>query len=235
MGEAEWEVAMPPPNVQAEALTDGRPVLRQGSTPAVIDLTVDDPPFNKRKQKADVKMVDAPDRPRTFIVPEDDMAEAFAKWPDFAELALVRAEEELPRWGRLTLEFRDAANPNTEPFFALDDKDEVRHWEYIEGLRKHSVQSLWMVMDTLVQQMSEAFEVSRVCYFIWLVPSFALVLTLSLAMVRSSRSDRATSHYSSAMRAVCGRCFCTNGLCSRRPTSDCPRRAPRRMSFVSSL
>jgi hypothetical protein len=39
-------------------------------------------------------------------------------------LALVRAEEELPRWGRLTLEFRDASNPSAEPFFALDDKDE---------------------------------------------------------------------------------------------------------------
>jgi hypothetical protein len=54
-------------------------------------------------------------------------------------LVLVQAEEELSRWGRSTLEFRDAANPNAEPFFALDDKDEVQNWEYIEGLRKHSV------------------------------------------------------------------------------------------------
>jgi hypothetical protein len=53
--------------------------------------------------------------------------EASGGWPDFAELALVRAEEELPRWGQSTLEFRDAANPDTEPFFALDDKDEVQH------------------------------------------------------------------------------------------------------------
>jgi hypothetical protein len=53
------------------------------------------------------------------------MAEASAKWPDFTELALVRLEEELPRWGRSTLEFRDAANLNAEPFFTLDDKDEV--------------------------------------------------------------------------------------------------------------
>jgi hypothetical protein len=49
-------------------------------------------------------------------------------------LALVRAEEELPRWGRSTLEFRDASNPSAEPFFALDDKDEVQPWEYLEGL-----------------------------------------------------------------------------------------------------
>jgi hypothetical protein len=53
------------------------------------------------------------------------MAEASARWPDFAELVLVRSEEELPRWGRSTLEFRDVANPNAEPFFALNDKDEA--------------------------------------------------------------------------------------------------------------
>jgi hypothetical protein len=41
-------------------------------------------------------------------------------------LVLVRAEEELPRWGWSTLEFRDASNPSAEPFFALDDKDEVQ-------------------------------------------------------------------------------------------------------------
>jgi hypothetical protein len=92
----------------------------------------------------------------------DDLAEASARWPDYAGLALVRVEEELPRWGRSTLEFRDASNPNTEPFFALDNKDEVQHWEFVEGLCKHSMQSLCMVVDTLVRGMSEAFEVSRV-------------------------------------------------------------------------
>jgi hypothetical protein len=156
---------MPPPNMQAVAPIDGRPVSPQGSTLAVINLTVDDPPSNKGKQKADVEMVDAPNRPETSVMLEDDMAEASARWSDFAGLVLARAEEELPRWGRSTLEFRDVANPNAKPFFALDDKDEVQHWEYVEGLRKHSMQSLWMVVDTLVRQMSEAFEVSRVCFF----------------------------------------------------------------------
>jgi hypothetical protein len=109
------------------ALTDGRLVPPQGSTSAVIDLTIDDPPSDKGKQKADVEMVDAPDRPGTSITSEDDMAEASARWPDFTGLVLAWAEEELPRWGRSTLEFRDTANPNAEPFFALDDKDEVQH------------------------------------------------------------------------------------------------------------
>jgi hypothetical protein len=108
-------------------------------------------------------MVEASDRPGTSAVLGDDLAEASARWPDYAGLALVRAEEELPRWGRSTLEFRDASNPSAKPFFALDNKDEVQHWEYLEGLRKHSLQSLCMVSDTLVRGMSEAFKVSRVC------------------------------------------------------------------------
>jgi hypothetical protein len=63
----------------------------------VIDLIVDDPSSDKGKQKANVEMVDALDRPRTSVTSEDDMAEASAKWPDFAGLVLARAEEELPR------------------------------------------------------------------------------------------------------------------------------------------
>jgi hypothetical protein len=115
------------------------PAPPQGSTPAVIDLTVDDPPSNKGKQKVDVEMVDASDQPGTSATSRDDLAKASARWPDYAGLALVQAEEELPRWGRSTLKFRDASNPSVEPFFALDDKDKVQHWEFVEGLRKHSV------------------------------------------------------------------------------------------------
>jgi hypothetical protein len=108
----------------------------------MIDLIVDDSPSDKGKQKVDVGMVKAFDQPRTSTAPDDDAMETSGGWPDFVELALVRAEEELPRWGQLTLEFRDAANPDAEPFFTLDDKDEVQHYEYVEGLRKHSVRSL---------------------------------------------------------------------------------------------
>jgi hypothetical protein len=128
----------------------------------MIDLTVDDPPSDKGKQKADVDTIDALDRPDISTMLGDDLAKALARWHDYIGLALVRAEEELPRWGRSTLEFRDASNPSAEPFFALNDKDEVHHWESIEGLCKHSLQSLRTVMDTLVRGMSEAFEVSRV-------------------------------------------------------------------------
>jgi hypothetical protein len=61
----------------------------------VIDLTSDDSPSDKGKQKADVEMVDAPDRPETSAAPDGDAAETSGGQPNFAELALVRAEEEL--------------------------------------------------------------------------------------------------------------------------------------------
>jgi hypothetical protein len=95
--------------------------------PTIIDLSSDDTPTNKGKQKMDVETVDAVGQPGTSATPDDGMAEASARWPNFAELALMRAEEELPRWGRSPLEFRDAANPNAEPFFVLDDEDEVKY------------------------------------------------------------------------------------------------------------
>jgi hypothetical protein len=56
----------------------------------VIDLTLDDSPSDKGKQKADVEMVDALDRPGTSAAPDGDAAETSGGWPDFAELALVR-------------------------------------------------------------------------------------------------------------------------------------------------
>jgi hypothetical protein len=65
--------------------------------PTVIDLTSDDPPSDKGKQKADVEMIDALDPPETSVAPDGDTGEASAGWPDFTELLLVRAEEELPR------------------------------------------------------------------------------------------------------------------------------------------
>jgi hypothetical protein len=100
---------------------------RKGSTLALIDLTADDSPADKGKQEVDVETAEASDRVDTSMVLGGDQAEASARWPDFAGLALVRAEEELPRLDRSTLEFRDASNPSAEPFFALDDKDEVHH------------------------------------------------------------------------------------------------------------
>jgi hypothetical protein len=71
---AERDVSMPPPNISAEVPANGRPVLPQWSASAVIDLTIDDPPSDKGKQKANVEMVDASDWPGAPVAPEDDMA-----------------------------------------------------------------------------------------------------------------------------------------------------------------
>jgi hypothetical protein len=94
--EAERGVVVPPPNAQAMVLTVETPAPPQGLTPVMIDLTIDDPPSDKGKQKADVETVDAPDQPGTSVVLGDDLAEASARWPNYAGLALVRVEEELP-------------------------------------------------------------------------------------------------------------------------------------------
>jgi hypothetical protein len=123
--EVERGTVMPPPIVQAVVPAVEASALPQGSTPALIDLTVDDSPADKGKQEANVETAEASDRAGTSVALGGDQAEASARWPDFAGLALVWAEEELRRWGRSTLEFRDASNPSAEPFFALDDKDEV--------------------------------------------------------------------------------------------------------------
>jgi hypothetical protein len=125
--EAEWGAVVPLPVVHVVVPAVETPAPPQGSTPALINLTVDGSPSNKGKQKADVETAEASDQPGTSTALGDDLAEASARWPDNTGLALVQAEEELPRWGRSTLEFRDASNPSAEPFFALDDKDEVQH------------------------------------------------------------------------------------------------------------
>jgi hypothetical protein len=49
----------------------------------------DDSPSDKGKQKAEVEMVDASDRPGTSTAPDGDIVETSGGWPDFVELALV--------------------------------------------------------------------------------------------------------------------------------------------------
>jgi hypothetical protein len=56
---------MPPPIVQAVAPTVEVLAPPQGSTPALIDLTIDDSPADKGKQEADVETAEASDRAGT--------------------------------------------------------------------------------------------------------------------------------------------------------------------------
>jgi hypothetical protein len=41
-------------------------------------------------------MVNTSDQPRASVAPDGDMAEVSTGWPDFVELPLMRAKEELP-------------------------------------------------------------------------------------------------------------------------------------------
>jgi hypothetical protein len=79
-------------------------------------------------------------------------------WPDIAALAIARAETEIPRWG-VSLQFRDAANPDAEPIFVLNDKDEVHRWEYLEGVRRHLDRLLRVASEAVSRSMWDATEV----------------------------------------------------------------------------
>jgi hypothetical protein len=59
--EAEREAVVPPSVVQAVVPVVEAPALPQGSTPALVDLTLDDSPADKGKQATDVEAAEALD------------------------------------------------------------------------------------------------------------------------------------------------------------------------------
>jgi hypothetical protein len=95
--EAERGVVGPPPVIQAVVPAVEALALPQGSTLALIDLTLDDSLADKGKQAPDIEAVEALDGAGTSVTLGGDQAKVSAGWLDFTELALVRAEEELPR------------------------------------------------------------------------------------------------------------------------------------------
>jgi hypothetical protein len=118
----------------------------------MVDLTLDDSPLDKGKQVVGVEEGEATDQAGALMAvgevgaageaspsagPGDAPARSSSSRPDIAALAIARVEAEIPRWGGPSLQFRDAANPDAEPIFTLNDRDEVHRWEYLEGLRRH--------------------------------------------------------------------------------------------------
>jgi hypothetical protein len=104
-----------------------------------VVLTLDDTPLDKGKQVMGVDGGEATDQAGASTAagaagavgeagpsagPGDALAGSSSSWPDIAALAIARAEAEIPRWGA-SLQFRDAANPDAEPIFTLNDRDEV--------------------------------------------------------------------------------------------------------------
>jgi hypothetical protein len=90
--------------------------------------------------------------------PGDAPAGSSSSWPDIAALAIAWAETEIPRWGA-SLQFRDTANPNAEPIFILNDRDEVHRWEYLEGVRRHLDRLLQVAFEAVSRSMRDATEV----------------------------------------------------------------------------
>jgi hypothetical protein len=95
--------------------------------------------------------------------PGDAPAASSSSWPDIAVLAIAQDEEEILRWGGPSLQFRDAANPDAEPIFTLNDRDEVHRWQYLEGVRQHLDRLLRVASEAVSRGVQDATEVQQIC------------------------------------------------------------------------
>jgi hypothetical protein len=161
-----------------EVLAVEGPALTEELAPVTVDLTLDDSPLDKGKQVVGVEGGEAADQAGASTAvgevgtmgeagpsagPGDALAGSSSSWPDIAALAIARAEAEIPRWGGPSLQFRDVANPDAEPIFTLNDRDEVHRWEYLEGLCRHLKRVLQVATETVSRGMRDATEVCLTC------------------------------------------------------------------------
>jgi hypothetical protein len=156
---------VPAPEAQA---AEG-PVTAEGQAPVVIVL--DDALLDKGKEIVGAEEGEATSRAEASAPargaseagpssgPGGAPAGASSSWPDFAALAIARAEEEIPRWGGPPLAFKDAANLDGEPILVLNDRDEVHRWQYLEGVRQHLARLLSVASDAVTRGMLDATEV----------------------------------------------------------------------------
>jgi hypothetical protein len=84
--------------------------------------------------------------PRTQL---EGSAGSSSSWPDIGDAEL----------GGASLPFRDAVNPDAEPIFILNDRDEVHRWEYLEGVRRHLDRLLQVASEAVSRSMRDATEV----------------------------------------------------------------------------
>jgi hypothetical protein len=61
--------------------------------------------------------------------------------------------------GGPSLQFRDAANPDAEPIFTMNDRDEVHRWEYLEVVRRHLHWLLHVASEAMSWSIRDATEV----------------------------------------------------------------------------
>jgi hypothetical protein len=137
----EGGVVEPPPEAPEEEVpaVEG-PAPAEESAPVTVDLTLDDSPLDKGKQVVGVEGGEAVDQAGASAAvgeagaageagpsagSKDAPVGSSSSWLDIAALAIARAEAEILRWGGPSLEFRDAVNPDADPIFTLNDRDEV--------------------------------------------------------------------------------------------------------------
>jgi hypothetical protein len=155
-----------------EALVAEGPVTAEGRAPVVV--TLDDAPLDKGKEIVGAEEGETTSRAEASTPvgaasegneagpstgPGGAPAASSSSWPDFAALAIARAEEEIPRWGGPPLQFKDAANLDGEPILTLNDRDEVHRWQYLEGVRQHLARLLSVASDAVSRGMRDATEV----------------------------------------------------------------------------
>jgi hypothetical protein len=155
-----------------EALVVEGPVTAEGRAPVVV--TLDDAPLDKGKEIVGAEEGETTSRAEASTPvgaagegnevgpstgPGGAPAASSSSWPDFAALAIARAEEEIPRWGGPPLQFKDAANLDGEPILTLNDRDEVHRWQYLEGVRRHLARLLSVASDAVSRGMLDATEV----------------------------------------------------------------------------
>jgi hypothetical protein len=155
-----------------EALVVEGPVTAEGQAPVVV--TLDDAPLYRGKEIMGAEEGETTSRAEASTPvgavgegneagpstgPGGAPAASSSSWPDFAALAIARAEEEIPRWGGPPLQFKDAANLDGEPILTLNDRDEVHRWQYLEGVRRHLARLLSVASDAVSRGMLDATEV----------------------------------------------------------------------------
>ena len=140
--EVEMAEARAPGSVEAEAMEmETEQVL---APPLVQAISSDD--FSHGKEAADVEAAS------TVEQPAPDPAEGSS--------ALVRLRPEPRGWNFPRVFWRNRADPDGEPVFALEDTAEGGHWDTLEQYRQLAVQSLQTAMTIMGQDLPGVTRVS---------------------------------------------------------------------------
>ena len=165
--EVEVAEARAPGSVETEAMeVETGQIL---APPLVRTISSDD--SSRGKEAADVQAASTAERP----VPD----------PAEGSSALVRPRPEPRGWNFPPISWRNRADPEGEPVFALEDTAEGGHWDTLEQYRQLAVQSLQTAMTILGQDLPGVTRVStflsRAALFSLRAPSQCLTCVFCFA------------------------------------------------------